>query len=105
MEPDFEAVVHYGQLLDIFVIHLPSSPVLHLETDTTLILACIKQYRIPRNQHLTPLNIQYHTPQDSLLVEVVDLQTLSAVIGRVQLGNTTYLIDRSGVAVDAEYVD
>ena len=102
-EPEFEPVVHYGQLLSIYILPLPASPELKLASPTTLVLACIKPCAIPTNQRL-PDGTPFFTPRESS-VEVVDLQTVAAVVGRVEVGNLTYIIDRSGVLADVTFVD
>ena len=102
---DNHILVHYGELLNIYVLPLPASPLLKLKEPETLVLAHIRPpCPIKHLQYLHEAIPSYHTNSVGT-IEVVDLTVLSAVVGRLIDGNETYIIDRTTALDDPEVVD
>jgi hypothetical protein len=86
-----EPRIFFGQLQHIFVINLMPSPALGLGEKTTLILAAIRTCVDPRMK--AENNIYYYSREGHL--EVVDMECVQCLVGRVKDGNEWAIIDRS----------
>jgi hypothetical protein len=86
-----EPSVFFGQLQNIFVVKLNVSPVLKLTEKTTLILATIRACADPQ---MKGNNGMYYYSRMGLL-EVVDLNCVQCLVGRVKYGNEWAIVDRS----------
>jgi hypothetical protein len=87
----FESRVFFGQLQHIFVIKVHASPVLKLEETRILILAAIRTCANPRKNREN--DIYYYSREGAL--EVVDLNCIQCLVGRVKDGKEWAIIDRS----------
>ena len=104
-EEDLHMVVHYGQLLNLYILHLPQSVPLGLQQPETLVLACIKPVcPIERLYYLSDA-IPFFCTNDTGTLEIVDLSVLSAVVGRINDGNETYILDRTSCLNDPELIE
>jgi hypothetical protein len=83
--------VFFGQLQHIFVISLCATPVLGLNQRTTLILAAI---RTCYNPYVKGDNGFYYYSHEGSL-EVVDMNCVRCLVGRVKDSNEWDIIDRS----------
>lgn len=99
-EPVFEQEVFYGRLRDVFEIHLPSSTALR-QPGQVLLLALIQPCpkncaprQIPNTWSFLPGE---HSQASK---EVVDISTISAVVGRFSWNGVEYIIDWTDGAVD-----
>ena len=88
--PQFEFRNFYGQLLRIFVIELPSVTEWGFQSPT-LALAVIKSVKISDTAYDIPYYSQFGE------TEVVDLNTVKCVVGRVKDGDQWGIVDRSPV--------
>jgi hypothetical protein len=86
-----ESGIFFGQLQNIFVIKFPASPVLKLESETTLILAAVRTCANPRMKGEN--DIYYYSREGHL--EVIDMSCVQCLVGRVKDGNEWAIIDRS----------
>jgi hypothetical protein len=86
--PDFEEQNFFGQLGRILLLELPSAPKLHLAEPTTVIVAVIREVKAKLRD-----GIYYY--KELGLDEVVDLETIQCVVGRIQDRGKWALIDRS----------
>jgi len=86
-----EPQTFFGQLQHIFVIRLKASPVVGLSEDTTLILAAIRACADAKLK--AENNIYYYSREGHL--EVVDMECVQCLVGRVKDGNSWAIIDRS----------
>jgi hypothetical protein len=89
----FLPVTFYGQLQNIFVMKLPSSPELGLKKNTTLILAAIHKCNITLHNNL---NMHYY--QKDGPVEVMDILSAQCLVGRIKTTDKKnwVIIDHSG---------
>jgi hypothetical protein len=94
-------VTHYGQLQSIFVLPLPADSTLGLMHESTRILALITPCVL--EQSSLSVGIPYYSKVGP--PEVVDLQSIQAVVGRVQDRGNWFILDRSGPLANAEFVD
>ena len=78
----------FGQLNHIFLVELPSAQRLNLDRPTTVILALIREVKATLRN-----GIYYY--KNFGADEVVDLNTLQCVVGRVQDRDEWAIIDRS----------
>ncbi|KAI0052945.1 hypothetical protein FA95DRAFT_1482442 [Auriscalpium vulgare] len=93
----------FGQLQHIFVIPIVASPDLRLQQSETIALALIRQVKTSiRTEDGTP-SIPYYA-QDGPL-DVVDLQAVQCVVGRVNDRNEWAVFDRSGPLAQAVFVE
>jgi hypothetical protein len=82
----------FGQLETIFVVPLPAARQLGLMQPKTLLLALIRH---AATRLKTRLKIPYYEHLNSM--DIVDVQTIQCVVGRVHVGGNRYaIIDRSG---------
>jgi hypothetical protein len=88
---DLESHVFFGQLQNIFVIELGASPMLGLTKKTTLILAAIRACAEPQMRGEN--GIYYYSREGPL--EVVDMECVQCLVGRVKDGNEWAIVDRS----------
>jgi hypothetical protein len=86
--PDFEEQNFFGQLGRILVLELPSAPKLHLAEPTTVIVAVIREVKAKLMD-----GIYYY--KEFGADEVVDLETIQCVVGRIKDRGKWALIDRS----------
>jgi len=86
-----EPRIFFGQLQHIFVVRLEPSPVLGLTEKETLILAAIRTCADPRIKGEN--NIYYYSREGQL--EIVDMECVQCLVGRVKDGNEWAIIDRS----------
>ena len=101
--PDWEEKIFYGQLKHILVLKLPPAPELDLEDDslcaeTTYLLACIHMCDVDKRNSL---GMPIYSKMGA--TEVVDLDRLECLVGRVRNGGYTAIIDRTGEWQDATY--
>jgi hypothetical protein len=87
-----EPHIFFGQLQHVFVVGLPASPALGLQQRTTLILAAIRTCCNPR---MTGDNGIYYYSREGPL-EVVDMECVQCLVGRIKDGNEWAIVDRSG---------
>jgi hypothetical protein len=87
----FEPQVFFGQLQRIFVISIPASPALGLKQRTALVLAAIRTCANPQMKGEN--GIYYYTREGHL--EVVDVNCVQCLVGRVKDGNEWAIVDRS----------
>jgi hypothetical protein len=87
-----EPQVFFGQLQHTFVVKLQASPALGLQQQTTLILAGIRTCFNP--QLIGENDIYYYSREGPL--EVVDIECVKCLVGRVKDGNEWAIVDRSG---------
>ena len=81
----------FGQLQNIFVISLKPSAALKLIKKTTLILAAIRSCANPQ---IRAENNTYHYLREGPM-EVVDMNCVQCLVGRVKDGNGWAIVDRS----------
>lgn len=94
--PEFELQNFFGQLQRILVLELPSTPRLNIDMPTTIILALIKNVKATLTD-----NVYYYKALG--VDEVVDLNTVQCVVGRIWDRNEWAIIDRSdGVAIQVD---
>lgn len=87
--------VFYGQLLDIFVVRLPSDERLGLARPTTTILVQI----LPCNLIASPIpNIPVYKNMKTG-PEMVNINTIKCAIGRIKDEHNYYILDRSSTGV------
>jgi hypothetical protein len=86
--PDFEEQDFFGQLGRILILELPSAPKLHLTKPTTVIVAVIREVKAKLKDGLYYYDKFGHE-------EVVDLDTIQCVVGRIQDRGEWAIIDRS----------
>lgn len=86
--PEFEEKIFFGQLNRILLLDLPQMPQLPLAEPTTLILAVIQQVKATLRDGL-----YYY--KDFGADEVVDLNTVQCVVGRVKDRGEWTIVDRS----------
>jgi len=96
-----EPQVLFGQLQNIFVIGLKPSPALKLVKKTTLIVAAIRSCAYPqvRNENGT-----YHYLREGPM-EVVDMNCVQCLVGRIKDGNGWAIVDRSARSARPVFVD
>jgi hypothetical protein len=86
--PDFEEQNFFGQLGRILLLELPPAPKLRLAEPTTIILAVIREVKAKLRD-----GIYYY--EEFGVDEVVDLETIQCVVGRIQDRGKWAIIDRS----------
>jgi hypothetical protein len=86
--PEFEEQNFFGQLGRIIVLNLPSTQKFHLAKPTTIIVAVIRAVKAKLTD-----GIYYY--KEFGVDEVVDLETIQCVVGRIQDRGRWALIDRS----------
>lgn len=89
-----ERVEYYGQIQSLFVITLPPSPVLGTTKPTTLALAAVRQVNII-GRSSAGLAVSLAQQMFGAL-DVVDIQSLDWVVGRVLDRGKDVFIDRFG---------
>jgi hypothetical protein len=82
----------YGQLENIFVMELPAVPGLLLTAPTTLLLADVRPCIIESTH--PSLDIHYYNRHQA--PEIVDVNRIKCLVGRIPDGKQWALIDRSG---------
>lgn len=96
-----EPRIFFGQLQHIFLISLTPSPTLGLGEKTTLILAAIRTCADLRMK--AENNIYYYSREGYL--EVVDMECVQRLVGRVKDGNEWAIIDRSEGSARPSFVN
>lgn len=99
--PEWEVQSFFRQLQSIFVVHLPTTRDLNLNSPVTLILAAIHLCHV--NAH-DDLDIHYY--EDMGRTEVVDITTLQCVVAQVKLkktGKHWAILDHSGTMAHGFY--
>jgi hypothetical protein len=86
--PDFVEKIFFGQLNRILVLELPPAPRLNLAEPTTLVLALIHEAKVTLRN-----GIYYY--KDLGAQEVVDMNTVQCVVGRVWDRSEWAIVDRS----------
>jgi hypothetical protein len=86
--PDFEEKVFFGQLKRILILDLPPARELHLAKPTTVILALIQEVKATLRD-----GIYYY--KEFGVDEVVDLNTVQCVVGRIEDRGEWAIVDRS----------
>ena len=86
--PDFEEQNFFGQLGRILILELPTAQKLHLTEPTTVIIAVIHKVKAKLMD-----SIYYY--EEFGADEVVDLETVQCVIGRIKDRGKWALIDQS----------
>jgi hypothetical protein len=86
--PDFEEENFFGQLGRILVLELPSTPKLHLAEPTTVIVAVIREVKAKLTDGIYYYKEFGHD-------EIVDLESIQCVVGRIQDRGKWAIIDRS----------
>jgi len=86
--PDFQLQTFFGQLNRILLFELPSAPRLNLDKPTTVIVALIQAVKATLRG-----NIYYY--KEFGVEEVVDLETVQCVVGRVKDSGEWAIVDRS----------
>jgi hypothetical protein len=81
----------FGQLHHLFAIPIARSRNLGIESDTTILLAAIRNIKV---MSVNSLDMHYY--QDYGRLDVVDITCLQCQVGRVPDGNKWVIIDRSG---------
>ncbi|KAJ7131032.1 hypothetical protein C8R44DRAFT_904086 [Mycena epipterygia] len=105
-EAEYELQTFYGQLTHIYRVHFSSPcPSLGIDEPTTYILAAIRACSLKPDDHqLRGLDIHFYSGYGHL--DVIDIISLQALVGRVPEGNNEWaIIDRSGVLARAQWVD
>lgn len=97
--PEFEEKIFFGQLNRILLIELPPEPWLALAEPTTLILALVQEVKTTSKDGI-------YSYKEFGVEEVVDLDTVQYVIGRVKDRGEWAIVDRSDnvdIQVDWSY--
>ncbi|KAJ7086220.1 hypothetical protein C8R44DRAFT_650946 [Mycena epipterygia] len=105
-EAEYELQTFYGQLTHIYRVHFSSPcPSLGIDEPTTYILAAIRACTLKPDDHqLRGLDIHFYSGYGHL--DVIDIISLQALVGRVPEGNNEWaIVDRSGVLARAQWVD
>lgn len=90
----FEEQIFYRQMLNIYNIQLPSAPLIQHSQPERFLLTRIQPCPISRGP--TPNTSSFLTQaHKNATIEVIDIITISAVIGRFEYGGRTYIIDCS----------
>ena len=92
----------YGQLQHILVVPMAAIPSVG-QSARTLVLAVIRSYRIDSHDRI--LNIHYYPTSNQGSVDVVDIETIECLIGRVKDGNRWATVDRSDTLDYTTYID
>jgi hypothetical protein len=95
-----EPQVFFGQLQNIFVVVLKASSALKLVQNTTLILAAIRSCGDLRMK--AENGIYYYSREGPL--EVIDLNCVQCLVGRIKDDNGWAIVDRSGNSVRSVFV-
>jgi hypothetical protein len=86
-----EPCIFFGQLQHILLVSLPTTPTLGLNQPATFILATIRTCYSP---HVKGVNgVYYYSREGSL--EVVDMDCVQCLVGRVRDSKEWAIIDRS----------
>jgi hypothetical protein len=86
-----EPRIFFGQLQNIFVVILKESSALKLMQNTTLILAAIRS--CGDSQMNAENGVYYYSREGPL--EVIDLNCVQCLVGRIKDGNGWAIVDRS----------
>ena len=94
-QPEYVAKNFFGQLKRILLLDLPPLPSLNLPGTTTIILAVIQNVKATLRG-----DIYYYEEQSKGVIEVVDLNTVQCLVGRIKDRRRWAIVDRSGIQVD-----
>lgn len=97
-KPKLELKTFYGQIQQIILVRMPATPDLRLNEAKTIIFASIKNCRIERSNDL---DMHYYRSEEGY-TEVVDLEAVQCLVGRVFDRGWWTVIDRSGKLARAE---
>ncbi|KAG8809635.1 hypothetical protein FRC18_004456 [Serendipita sp. 400] len=97
-EPAFEPRTYFGCLEEIYEVLLPAQPPFEAEVKV-LLLALIRPCDAMFNSQMNAYTYRNYKP-----LEVVDIQTIESVVGRVPYGNGWAIVDRSGELARATLV-
>lgn len=97
-KPKFELKTFYGQIQQIIVVRMPATPDLRLNEGETVIFASIKNCQIERSNDL---DLHYYRSEEGY-TELVDLEAVQCLVGRVFDRGWWTVIDRSGKLARAE---
>ena len=114
---DWKLATFYGQIEHLIHVELPRTPAAcrdlklkatdDIEMECSVLLAVIRSCDVPKQPGATEkiegMDIHFYKRMGRL--DAVDLNCVSAVVGRVQDGHWWGLIDRSGTLARAGYVD
>lgn len=102
--PLYEERIFYGRLLNIYEVPFPPAPHLHHPNRTKYLLARILP--CPITPGPVPNTVSYKTSaHERAPIEVVDLGTICAVVGRLLYQGRTYIIDRQDGSTDCVIPD
>jgi hypothetical protein len=90
-EPVYTKRVFFGQLKQILLLKLPSIPQLGLASPSVIIYAVVQSVKVTLTNNL----YSYH---DTGAIQVIDLNTVQCVVGRVIDRNCWNFVDRSGIS-------
>ena len=90
--PEYVQESFYGQLLHILVVHLPAALELHphLSKSSTYLLAAVHQCEVTQKG---PLKTPIYSKMGC--TEVVDINCVQCLVGRVRVGRDWAIIDRT----------
>jgi hypothetical protein len=97
-----EQATFFGQVIHIFVLRLGISKRLKLKAPETLILAAIRSCANVKNRDSGGSSF-YYTQEGCL--EVVDMNCIKCVIGRIKDGHDWVILDRNHDATPLEAID
>ncbi|SRR5258708_3212267 len=106
LKEEFEWVTHYGQLLDIVVVHLRPELIKSISKNKLHhphlhVLARIMPTATERDDQLRKdIPIPCYWGNTSQATEIVDMSVVFAVVGRIEVNGKVYIIDRSNAWVD-----
>jgi hypothetical protein len=90
----------FGQLLQILVIDVPAAPQIGINTEEKIILAAIRPVKVMER---TSNGIVFY--KDYGPVEVVDLNVIQCVVGRIWDREKWAIVDRKGALAQAVFTD
>jgi hypothetical protein len=84
----------------MFVLDLPATPTLRLSSPKTLILALVQECPISDPPPIPHTKSYLERDFESKAPYIIDLETISAVVGRLSWQGRSYILDRTGDTVD-----
>jgi hypothetical protein len=98
LAPKFEVKSFFGQLQYIFVICLPATPQLGLDSEETLILVGVHPCVVDATNSI---GMPFYSKMGPF--EVVDMACIQCLIGCIQIGKQWAIIDHSGGLLQSYY--
>jgi hypothetical protein len=93
----------YGRLDGIYSFQLPQSSALGLSKPQTFVYAVIRSLRLDRAPDLG-IDLHYYSQEGAL--EVIDINYVQCLVGRINLGaKCSSIIDRSGSLARSVYIE